>query len=70
MNKTNFQFSQLMAIDWILETRTALWEMEYGDNEVDYEFIPVHEDILTRFQTDLNLLRSLTMDVPVSDNIN
>jgi hypothetical protein len=42
--------------------------MEYGSNEIDngYTFVPVHEEILNKFQTDLNSLRSLTVDVPVS----
>jgi sterol regulatory element-binding transcription factor 1 len=61
-----FLFAQLLTIDWILETRTTLWEMEYSNNDIDYgyDFIPVHGEILTKFQTDLNSLRNLTVDVP------
>lgn len=62
------QFAQLLAIDWIMETRTSLWEHEYGNYENDYyNFVPVESSILTKFQNDLNLLRCLTNNIPVSD---
>lgn len=56
-----------MTIDWIMETRLSLWEMEYGnyDNNDYYTFVPVESSILTKFQEDLNLLRCLTVDIPV-----
>lgn len=49
-----------------METRTSLWELEYGNYENDYyNFVAVESSILTKFQNDLNLLRTLTMDIPV-----
>lgn len=61
------QYTELLTIDWIMETRLSLWEMEYGnfDNNDYYNFVPVESSILTRFQDDLNLLRCLTADIPV-----
>lgn len=60
-----------MAIDWILEIRTTLWEFEYANNDIDsgFDFVPVNGFILSRFQSDLNSLRSLTVDIPVSTNL-
>jgi hypothetical protein len=51
-----------------METRLSLWEMENGniDNDDYYNFVPVDVSILTKFQDDLNLLRCLTADIPVS----
>lgn len=51
-----------------METRLSLWELEYGnyDNNDYYNFVPVESSILTKFQDDLNLLRCLTADIPVS----
>lgn len=61
------QFAQLLAIDWIMETRTALWELENGNYDNDfYNFVPVESSVLTKFQNDLNLLRCLTINMPVS----
>jgi hypothetical protein len=58
-----------LAIDWIMETRTALWELENGNYENDYyNFVPVESSILTKFQNDLNLLRCLTINMPVRAN--
>lgn len=63
-----------MAIDWLMETRTTLWELEYGNCQNTtseyYNYVPVHGTILSKFQNDLNLLRSLTMNIPVSVKIN
>lgn len=50
-----------------METRTSLWELENGNYETDYyNFVPVESSILTKFQNDLNLLRCLTINIPVS----
>ena len=49
-----------------METRTSLWELQYGNQENDYyNFVPVESSILTKFQDDLNLLRCLTINIPV-----
>ena len=59
----------MLTIDWIMETRLSLWELEYGsfDNDDYYNFVPVDSAIMTNFQEDLNLLRCLTAEIPVSN---
>lgn len=59
-----FQLSQLLVCDWILETRTSLWE-ESAQNPV----APVSNQILSAFQKDLISLRKLAVHVPVSCGI-
>lgn len=49
-----------------METRTSLWELENGNYDDYCNFVPVKSSILTRFQNDLNLLRCLTINIPVS----
>uniref|UniRef100_A0A1I8NM66 BHLH domain-containing protein n=1 Tax=Stomoxys calcitrans TaxID=35570 RepID=A0A1I8NM66_STOCA len=54
---------QLLTCDWILETRTELWEAEYMTVDDDgYYQIP--GDILEKFQKDLNSLRSIVEHIP------
>ncbi|KAH8268769.1 hypothetical protein KR018_003832 [Drosophila ironensis] len=57
---------QLLTCDWLLETRTALWELEHMliDDDGCYQ-VPGEE--LEKFQTDLNSLRSIVETIPVSD---
>ncbi|CRK99799.1 CLUMA_CG013107, isoform A [Clunio marinus] len=63
--KGKILFAQLLAIDWIMEARTSLWELEYGSYDNDYyNFVPVESSILTKFQNDLHLLRCLTINIP------
>lgn len=52
-----------MVCDWILETRTALWE---DSVESLPSAIPVPNNILTSFQKDLSSLRTLAQHIPVS----
>lgn len=53
-----------MACDWILESRTELWELEYsGINDDGY--CQVAGDVLENFQIDLNLLRNIVEEIPV-----
>lgn len=51
-----------------METRLSLWELEYGNFDSDdyYSFVPVDSTIMSKFQDDLNLLRCLTAEIPVS----
>lgn len=58
--------AQLLACDWLLETRTALWERENNHNLDDDGYIPVTGVVLSKFQKDLNSLRFVTGDIPVS----
>ncbi|XP_053682828.1 sterol regulatory element-binding protein 1 [Sabethes cyaneus] len=57
--------AQLLACDWLLEARTALWE---SDNEKFQsqcgEYVPVSGVVLAKFQKDLNSLRIVTNDIP------
>lgn len=58
----SFQLSQLLVCDWLLETRTSMWEdgIEAGLKP------PVENSVLSSFQADLASLRSLTEHIPVS----
>lgn len=60
-----FQLFQLLTCDWLLETRTALWEYEQSQNVSDI-YIPVSGSVMSKFQKDLNSLRSVTEEIPVS----
>ncbi|XP_058834302.1 sterol regulatory element-binding protein 1 [Topomyia yanbarensis] len=57
--------AQLLACDWLLEARTALWE---SDNEKFQsqcgDYVPVSGVVLAKFQKDLNSLRIVTNDIP------
>lgn len=57
--------AQLLACDWLLEARTALWEC---DNEKFQshcgEYVPVSGVVLAKFQKDLNSLRIVTNEIP------
>nr|XP_023025078.1 sterol regulatory element-binding protein 1 [Leptinotarsa decemlineata] len=52
--------AQLLVCDWLLETRTSLWE----DRVEDGLKTPVSNCVLTAFQADLTSLRSLTEHIP------
>lgn len=64
------QLAQLLACDWLLEARTALWE---ADNEKfqsqNGEYVPVSGAVLSKFQKDLNSLRVVTNEIPVSSSL-
>nr|AAA97864.1 HLH106 [Drosophila melanogaster] len=54
---------QLLTCDWLLETRTALWELEHMNMEDD-GFYQVPGEVLEKFQTDLNSLRNIVENIP------
>lgn len=54
----------MLACDWILESRTELWELEYSGINDD-EYCHVSGEMLENFQIDLNLLRNIVEDIPV-----
>ncbi|XP_065362269.1 sterol regulatory element-binding protein 1 [Calliphora vicina] len=54
---------QLLTCDWILETRTQIWEAEYMCMDDD-GYYQVPGDVLEKFQKDLNSLRSIVEDIP------
>jgi sterol regulatory element-binding transcription factor 1 len=55
---------QLLVCDWLLETRTAVWEEE--DAEYDGASpVPVSNAVLTGFQRNLSSLRRLTQHISV-----
>ncbi|XP_069702898.1 sterol regulatory element-binding protein 1 [Periplaneta americana] len=53
---------QLLVCDWLLETRTAIWEEDSQENDGSSP-IPVPNGVLTGFQRDLSSLRRLTQYV-------
>jgi len=61
------QLFQLLTCDWLLETRTALWELEHMNMEDD-GFYQVPGEVLEKFQTDLNSLRNIVENIPVYAN--
>ncbi|XP_050079537.1 sterol regulatory element-binding protein 1 [Anopheles maculipalpis] len=56
--------AQLLACDWLLEARTALWEIEKDMRYNQHAHQTVPGKILAAFQTDLNLLRLVTSKFP------
>ncbi|XP_055909282.1 sterol regulatory element-binding protein 1 [Eupeodes corollae] len=54
---------QLLTCDWILETRTQVWEHEYVGIEDDGHY-QVPGNVLEKFQKDLNSLRHIVEDIP------
>ncbi|CAH0385967.1 unnamed protein product [Bemisia tabaci] len=54
--------TQLLATDWLLETRTILWEEESGSRNQE----PVPPAILEAFQRDLSSLKKMTQFIPSS----
>ena len=56
--------AQLLVCDWLLETRTAVWEEEGMEND-GASPAPVSNAVLTGFQRNLSSLRRLTQHIPV-----
>lgn len=54
---------QLLTCDWILETRTEVWESEYMSLDDD-GYYQVPGKVLEKFQTDLNSLRNIVEYIP------
>ncbi|XP_055841796.1 sterol regulatory element-binding protein 1 [Episyrphus balteatus] len=54
---------QLLTCDWILETRTQVWENEYVGVDDDGHY-QVPGNLLEKFQKDLNSLRHIVEDIP------
>nr|CAD7594673.1 unnamed protein product [Timema genevievae] len=56
--------AQLLVCDWLLETRTAVWEEDYGSADMSNTggmgTLPVPTSVLHAFQRDLACLRRLT----------
>lgn len=52
--------AQFVACNWLLETRTALWELEYNTNEKSTLYVQASSEIMSNFQRDLNSLRIIT----------
>ena len=60
-----FQAAQLLVSDWLLETRTALWEKDFELHKLDPGYVaPL--PVLTGFQDDLSSLKKLVQHLPVS----
>ncbi|XP_046393991.1 sterol regulatory element-binding protein 1 [Ischnura elegans] len=58
--------AQLLICDWLLETRTKLWEEEGVESESGsvLSLTPVPAPVLTGFQQDLSSLRRITQFIP------
>ncbi|XP_015042966.1 sterol regulatory element-binding protein 1 [Drosophila pseudoobscura] len=54
---------QLLTCDWLLETLTALWELEHMNVEDD-GYYQVPGEVLEKFQAGLNSLRSIVENIP------
>lgn len=55
--------TQLLICDWLLETRTALWEDNAESDSTSTT--PAPNSVLLSFQKDLTSLRNLTQHIPV-----
>lgn len=74
---SNLQYIKLLICDWLLETRTACWELkqneklpaneEENNNECCAKTLSSHE--LEEFQNDLNSLYFIIEQIPVSDHV-
>uniref|UniRef100_A0A0N8DDS0 Sterol regulatory element-binding protein n=1 Tax=Daphnia magna TaxID=35525 RepID=A0A0N8DDS0_9CRUS len=59
------QAAQLLVSDWLLETRTALWEKDFERNNMDVNYV-AGPTVLLGFQEDLSSLKKLVQHLPVS----
>merc|ERR1712071_111803 len=58
------QAAQLLVCDWLLETRTALWENEFEDNKLKPNYVAA-PTVMAGFQEDLSSLKTLVQHLPV-----
>lgn len=56
--------AQLLVCDWLLETRSALWELTLDSDPNNNN--PVTNSVLTAFQRDISSLRSVTQHIPTA----
>ncbi|KAK9875582.1 hypothetical protein WA026_009385 [Henosepilachna vigintioctopunctata] len=56
-------YVQLLVCDWLLETRTSLWE-DSLDSDLNLSRVPT--PVLTAFQKDLSSLRALAQHLPIA----
>ena len=54
-----------MVSDWLLETRTALWEVDFEAHKQDANYVAA-PSVLLGFQEDLSSLKMLVQHLPVS----
>jgi len=57
------QAAQLLVSDWLLETRTALWENEFEEHKQEPNYVAA-PSVLTGFQEDLSSLKKLVQHLP------
>ena len=62
LNLNNSQLAHLLAVDWLLEARTTIWERQQSVEDVS-------QYALSRFQADLNLLRIIAEGNAVSGQV-
>jgi len=64
------QLAQLLVCDWLLETRTTVWELDSdSEKSSDGTTMPVSQSELSGFQQDLASLRRLSQLLPVRTRI-
>lgn len=61
----SYQAAQLLVSDWLLETRTSLWENDFEDHNLDVNYVAAPA-VLLGFQEDLSSLKKLVQHLPVS----
>lgn len=54
--------AQLLVCDWLLETRSAVWELTLDSDPNNNK--PVTNSVLTAFQRDISSLRNVTQHIP------
>lgn len=57
------QAAQLLVSDWLLETRTALWENDFEGHNMDVNYV-AEPAVLLGFQEDLSSLKKLVQHLP------
>lgn len=62
-----WQAAQLLVCDWLLETRTALWENDYEAHKSDANYV-ASQPVLLGFQEDLSSLKKLVQHLPVREH--
>ena len=66
-NLFTLKAAQLLVSDWLLETRTALWENEFETHKQDPSYVATPSTLLG-FQEDLSSLKMLVQHLPVKQS--
>ena len=58
----------MLVSDWLLETRTALWENDFEEHNMDANYVAASA-VLLGFQEDLSSLKKLVQHLPVTSKL-